>query len=342
MLGSEGEWEGAAVLREIPSPTGLYLCGTLRDVMLWLLLPAERRKRAFSPGARAVRARQLPNDAPRDLAGHLTLLLGICDGSIGPEQVSAVCVAVASWARANGALQTELDYWQAAALAAPEDAVLALTTATLASDQGELGRAETWYRRTIKLARVKKEWDTYVRAYLGLGTMYNSQENGPAAKAVMERALKAALRWRLRDLAGEAHHHLFYVWTGFGNLRRAYEHAASARKHYGEGHPLLGRLTADVDAVQALAQTLRSSGGRNESGRKPLGLLPAAAERIGSGSGVSRASEKRGPCPPRRPRAGTDRRAPLLALVIERAYHVAQLVRLRSPNRDPRSERESE
>lgn len=141
VLGKEGEWEGGAILREIPSPTGICLFGTIRDVMLWLPLPADRRSGAFSPGARAVRARQLPKDAAPDLAGHLTRLLGICDGEIiRPEEVSAVCLAIASWAQAGGALQTELAFRQAAALGMPADAALSLATAGDGSDAEGLER----------------------------------------------------------------------------------------------------------------------------------------------------------------------------------------------------------
>lgn len=248
VLGMEGEWEGGAIVREITSPIGVYLFGTLRDVMLWLLLAPNRRGQGFSAEARGFRASQLAkSEAPPELAEPLTHLLSICEGEIRQEDVSATCLAIATWARADGALQTEIAFHQAAALASPDDMALSLATARLARDHGQHRRAETWFRRTIKIARLKKDWTTYVRAYLGLGTMYNRLGNGPAAKAVMERALNAARRWRLRQLAGEAHHDLLHVWVDAGDLRRAYDHARSAELHYRAApKQLLARLAGDI------------------------------------------------------------------------------------------------
>ena len=248
VLGTEGEWEGGAIVREITSPVGVYLFGTLRDVMLWLLLAPNRRDRPFSAEDRGSRALQLANsEAPPELAESLTRLLSIGEGEIRQEDVSAACLAIATWAHANGAFQTELAFRQAAALALPDDMALSLATARLARDQAQHRRAETWFRRAIKIARVKKDWTTYIRAYLGLGTMYSRLGNGPAAKAVIDRALNAARRWRLRQLAGEAHHDLLHVWVDAGDLRRAYEHARNAELHYRAApKQLLARLAGDI------------------------------------------------------------------------------------------------
>jgi hypothetical protein len=250
VLRTEGEWEGGMILQEISSSCGRYLFGTLRDVMLWLVLPPNRRDQAFAPGSRELRASQLrKSDAPLELRGYLSAILRICDGEIGSDEVGAACLAIATWARTNGALHTELAYRQAAALASPNEAVLSLATARLSRDLALHRRSETWYRHSIKLARTNKDWNTYIRAYLGLGRMYDRLGNGPAAKAVMERALKAALRWRLRQLAGEAHHDLFHVWAPL-DLRVAYEHARSAEVNYRSApKELLARLAGDVATI---------------------------------------------------------------------------------------------
>lgn len=238
------------IVREIGSAPGRYLFGTLRDVMLWLLLPRDGRSKAFAPGARELRTGQLQRcDASPELFGYLSAILPVYDGVLKPEELSAGCLGIATWARSRGALHTELAYRQAAALARPNEAVLWLGTARLARDLALHRRSETWYRHTIKLARSNKDWNTYIRAYLGLGRMYDRLGNGPAAKAVMQRALKAAGRWRLRQLAGEAHHDLFHVWAPL-DLRLAYEHARSAEANYrGAPKELLARLAGDVATI---------------------------------------------------------------------------------------------
>lgn len=215
--------------------------------MLWQLLPPNRRREAFFSSASERRRRQLGQvNVPSELRDALTKLVRIVDVAVDEAEVSAACNAAGDWARASGALYCELAFRQAAALAQPRDVALALAVARLARDLNQMRRAETWFRRTIKAARLGKQWELYIRAYLGLGTMYNRLGNGPAAKAVMERALNAARRQRLRQLAGEAHHDLFHVWVGLRDLRRAYEHASSARSCYADAHQHLVRLAADL------------------------------------------------------------------------------------------------
>jgi len=250
VLGTEGEWEGGAILREITSPTGLLLFGTLRDVMLWLMLPPALRRDSFPSAEAQFRYLHVENsDVPEELRQPLRKLAEVRTNEADQEEVGVVCLSIADWARDNSARETELAFRQAAALARTSDIVLSLAIARLARDLSHLRRAETWFRRTIKLARLSKDWETYIRGYLGLGLMYSRTGNGPAAKAVMERALNAARRWRLRPLAGEAHHQIFHVWADQGDLRRAYEHAKSARTCYGDAHPLLIRLAADLGVL---------------------------------------------------------------------------------------------
>lgn len=247
-LSAEGEWEGGQILRELPTSVGWYLFGTLRDVMLWLLLKPERRDGAFAPGSLELRLTELTRaGAPPELHQHLTHLLSICSGVIAEDEVWRACRGVAAWAGGEGALHTELAFRQAAALAQSHDPGSSLITARLARDLSQYQRAETWFRRTIKLARTQKSWTVYIRAYLGLGAMFSQLGNGPAARAVTERALLTATRWRLRQLAGEAHHDLFHLCADVGDLRRAYNHVKTAEICYrGASSDLLMRLAGDI------------------------------------------------------------------------------------------------
>ena len=258
VLGDEGDWEAGPALRELSSGLGVCLFGTIRDVMLWLFLPPHRRRDAFDSGAAGLRLAELRRcGAPPDIDPHLTSLARVCGGEIHPDEVGSACLSLASWARASGARQTELALRQAAALARPSDAALSLCVARLAQETTRHRRAETWFRRTIKLARSRKDWHTYVQAYLGLGATFVRLGNRPGASAVLKRALAAAQRWRLGPLVGEAHHALFQVHSELGDLRTAYEHAARARIRYGASKAHLQRLAADVAVVSIEAGSPR-------------------------------------------------------------------------------------
>jgi tetratricopeptide (TPR) repeat protein len=148
------------------------------------------------------------------------------------------------WAEGH-APATRLAFAQAAALARPGDPRLALSTARLARDAADSARAETWFRRAVKLAR-GKDWEAYVRAFLGLGIMYHRGGNYPAAGVVVGRALRAARRRRLRALQGEAHHELFVIALGGHRTATAYSHATAALEAYGPDHPRVPHLAHDL------------------------------------------------------------------------------------------------
>lgn len=250
-LRPDGDWLGGGIIRELSSPVGPVLFGTYRDVVLWLVQVPSRRTEAFSSDALDLRRAELSRcEIPLELAPHLETLLGIYSATIESGTAGSACLSVASWAGLAGAQHTELEYTQAAALAAPSNPGYSLATAKLARSLAQYPRAESWFRRTIKLARGSKDHSNYVLAYLGLGTLYGRIGNGPAARATMERALRTARRWRLRELIGCAHHDLIAVWAEMGDLRRAYEHARNAQEHY-ESPTLLIRLAADVATLWA-------------------------------------------------------------------------------------------
>lgn len=247
VLKAEAEWEGGAILREFPTSLGLVLFGTLRDVMLWLLPAHSRASSLFDPASVQTRHVQLAGTfAPEELARLLEVLIGVCDSSVDRSHVGAACVGVAGWAGGIRAPHTELAYIQAGAVALPDCLDHALSTAKLARELSQYRRSETWFRRTIKRARIVSDRSAYVLGYLGLGTLYGRTGNGPAAKSVIELALRQATRWRLQELIGRAHHDLIRVFAEVRNLRAAYDHAAEAGRRYC-GYPgQQVRLAADV------------------------------------------------------------------------------------------------
>lgn len=245
---SEEAAEAADIIRELPGPDGIVVAGALRDLMLWLDTPASERGDLFVGGAGERRQTQIKRT---ELDGELwvpiftlaTLAEDPC--GVSPSRLLYAVNRVAAWAGEQGKPATKLAFVQAAALLIPVDPKLALDVAKLARDIGEHARAESWFRHTVRLAR-KTDWETYVWAYVGLGVLYINAGNLAAASTVMARALKTALRHRLRPLSGVAHHHLFHLAAEAGRPRNAAEHVVSALNAYGPDHPRLPYLVSDV------------------------------------------------------------------------------------------------
>lgn len=252
LLRPADEAEGAAILRELPNASGMMLFGALRDVMLWLLAPQGERGSLFPESSERLRREKIEGgEVEPHLFPFLLRMAAMTEVAETHSQaeVGALCAEIAMWAGANDLPHTELAFTQACAIAQPKVLIHALRTARLARDLGQFPRADTWFRHTIKLARSLMMWDTHVDGMLGLGTCYLRAGNGPAARAMYERALKGAKRWRLRTLEGAAHHDLFHVCVDAGEIRHAYEHANSARVAYGKLESYLLRLAADLASL---------------------------------------------------------------------------------------------
>jgi tetratricopeptide (TPR) repeat protein len=237
--------EGAEILREVPGAAGVVLWATLRDVLLFLGARPEERGALFPAGAGEARRADAAgvDEALRAPLGVVAQMMDDAQAARRPRVASA-CLAVARWAQGH-APATRLAFTQAAALARPADAALALATARLARDHADAARAETWFRRAVKLAR-GRDWEVYVRAFLGLGVMYQRSGNFPAAGAVVRRALRSARRRRQPDLVGDAHHELFLIATDAGQLHGAHVHAQAALRAYGPRHPRVPYVAHDV------------------------------------------------------------------------------------------------
>jgi tetratricopeptide (TPR) repeat protein len=225
---------------------GVFLFGTVRDVMLWLL-PSDGKAPAFLMGGGRPELEAII--APPQLVRELDLLSRLFEGGIGNNEIGGACIRVARWASARSAPNTELAFTQAAALAEPDHVEYAFETGKLARELSQHRRAESWLKYTIKSARRIGDRRTYVLSYVALGNLYRRIGNGPAAKAMMEFGLGRAQAWRLGEEAGRAHHDLIRVLAEHGDVRGAYHHAKEAERHYGAAPMLTLRLAADVAAL---------------------------------------------------------------------------------------------
>jgi tetratricopeptide (TPR) repeat protein len=244
-------FEGLSVLEEVPGEKGLVLWQSLRDALLWGQTRPEARSDLFAAGAEparvaAILASGLPPEAEEPLR-TIAHMLGATD-TAREENVSLACRQVSLWADERGTMATSLAFAQAAAVVTPGDPATSFAVAKLARRRAENARAETWYRRTIALARQAGDWPTYALAFLGLGTLYVQRGNYPAARRFYTRALRAAGRNSLHDVSGSALHDLFSIAVETGETANAHELARSALEAYGPAHPSLPRLAKDVAA----------------------------------------------------------------------------------------------
>jgi len=247
--GDGDAFEGLSVLEENPGDLGLVLWQSLRDAMLWGRADSAERDALFAPAADTSRlASMLAAGAPAETEEPLKVLAGMVGHPdvAREENVALACRELAGWAEARGLLATALAFGQAAAVVTAADPSCAYNVGRLARRRAEHARAETWFRRTIALARQAGDWPTYAMAFVGLGNLYVQRGNFPAARRFFERALRAAGRNSLHDIEGMALHDLFVIAVDTNDTAQAHDLARGAFEAYGPHHPRLPHLAHDI------------------------------------------------------------------------------------------------
>jgi len=241
--------EGMEILREVGGEVGVLLWQAYRNVMFWSTTDEGERGHLFSPRAGERRREELGEArVPAELTGALdavAAMLASPDGIVGNE-VADACTAIARWAEEEGHMNTALAYTQAASVASPRNARLALAVGQLARRRAELARAETWFRHTIMVSRQIGDWEAYSRAYIALGNMFVARGNFPGAHRMHIKALRAARRKGMPQIQGMALHDLFVIADEAGRHDQAEEYARQAFRAYGTTHPSLPSLAHDV------------------------------------------------------------------------------------------------
>ncbi|MBW3655700.1 MAG: hypothetical protein KY444_06315, partial [Gemmatimonadetes bacterium] len=160
--------EGMEILREVGGEVGVLLWQAYRNVMFWSTIDEGERGHLFSPHAGERRRQDLAEARiPAELTEPLdaiAAMLASPDGTDGGA-VADACTGIARWAEEEGHMNTALAYTQAASVASPRNARLALAVGQLERRRAELARAETWFRHTIMVARQIGDWESYSRAY---------------------------------------------------------------------------------------------------------------------------------------------------------------------------------
>lgn len=241
--------EGMEILREIGGEAGVLLWQAYRNVMFWASVEQGERAQLFSPAAADRRSAEIAEARlPDEVREPLSAIAGMLEGPDAAEgdTLADACTLVARWAEAEGHVNSALAFTQAASVASPRSARLALAVGQLARRRGDMPRAETWFRHTIMVARQVGDWDSYSRAYIALGNMLIARGNLPAAGRMHIKALRAARRKGLQQLQGMALHDLFVIADEMGRDEQAEEYARQAFRAYGAGHPSLPLLAHDM------------------------------------------------------------------------------------------------
>ena len=241
--------EGAEILNEVVSETGVLLWKSLRNVTLWSSTTPREQLELFAVGARERRESEiLAVDPDRPLVEPLRVLASLLDNQAGVrhEAIALTCRKIAQWAESRNAAQTSLAFIQAAALACPGDAQLAYEVGRMAREQVQHARAESWYRRAVMLGRQTGDWTAYGWAYIGLGNLTMQRGSLPGARRSLVKALRAARRHGLVGIQAAAYHDLFIVALDGDSAATAQRYAREAFHLYGTGNPRLPLLAQDV------------------------------------------------------------------------------------------------
>lgn len=240
---------GYRVLDELQTTLGVALWQFLRDADLWSTTPPAERNRLFAPGAARRRRERMPAlEQARELRRPLEALSRALDARKRNSglQVMRACKAVSRWAGDKELPRTALAFAQSAAIATPDRAGPAYMVGLLSRRNAEYRRAETWFRRTLGLARRNEDWRYYGLACLGVGNLHRQRGDYPRARSWFIRALRTSRRKALWDVRPMAMHDLFCVAANGGQLEEADAWAQRAFRAYGPQHPRVVALAHDV------------------------------------------------------------------------------------------------
>lgn len=243
-------FEGFNVLDETRNELGVLLWQSLRDVDLWSLERPEGRAALFTPGSLRRRSERIEHEVPMDhparpLLEAVTRLLEAPD-RVSEQEVSQVCEDISRWASDTGLPRTALAFAQRAALAAPDEAGPAYLVGLVSRRLADYRRAESWFRRTLALSRLNRDWRYYGLAHLGLANLHMQRGDAPRARIRLLRALRASRRYGLWSVRSMVLHDLFCITATGEHADHAEMYARAAFRSYGRRHPRLPVLAHDV------------------------------------------------------------------------------------------------
>lgn len=231
------DWD--LVLAEIESEFGAELYALVRQVRLAADCPAERRPKLFRKGNRHVAERRTEalHEAPASIRESLRLLMRITSKMPPSDrEVALACERIAIWAQEEGFPDTAIHFAEAAAAISPQDPYFAFIAGRTNRLVGIPWRAEVFYSRAIRYGYRQQNWDSYVRANLGLGRLHADRGRLRTAAKHFFSAARAALDQGHDWLAAQTYHDLFPLHYELGEISKAHELAHKALATYPQHH----------------------------------------------------------------------------------------------------------
>jgi tetratricopeptide (TPR) repeat protein len=244
-----GEVAGTEIVRELPPELALTVWQVLRSVLLWAAEVPSQRGDLFEPRAMEQwEVELLQGTFDADLRYPLAVIVGeLADPeAASPEQMAHACLCVTEWGLAHNATRTALAFTEAAALCRPDHPRYAWMAGRLLRRHGYLREAEQWIKRAVRVAGRTGDWETHTLGLNSLGNVFYEAGKYPESLRMLEDALRASRKHRLRAREGEILHDLFAVTVWGGDLARAEGFAQAAFEIYRTGHHRLPALAHDV------------------------------------------------------------------------------------------------
>lgn len=239
-------FEGVPILNDVRGPLGCALWQRFRDVLLWCATPPALRASLFASHAGGPPCGTGPlEEAGLRRPAQVLARLVASPEAVLEHEVADACTAVSDWAADAGHGGVEESFAEAAAAALPRDPDRALYAGRAARRNGSLDRAQDWYRYGFALARRQGDNEAYVLALIRWGALLEQRGERDRARAMQQRAWRAARRFKLRKLGAYARHELLCIAVYGGTFDEGMDHASTALRLYGRFDDRFAQLAHD-------------------------------------------------------------------------------------------------
>ena len=236
------------LLRDVGGALGLLLWQRVRDVRLWARVDPEARRGLWGP-PETMEYERIAYASLEDarLSEPLAVLASMVrfPDLVSAEEIAGACLRIAEWGETTGAIETAVQFAEAAAAAVPTDAAAALTAGRACRRVGASERAGIWYQRAIPLAWRGAQLETYIRAQLGYGFVLFTMGSVTKARAHYKRAARVASWAGKYAVAAEAQHDLLTIASDTGRYDDGGAHAKKALELYPHKHRRVPYLVHD-------------------------------------------------------------------------------------------------
>lgn len=230
------------VLERAPAGVGLLFWRFVNDLETWRIAP--ETECLFAPPDLASWRTCYPDELAA--AFHTLETIWLDPARAVPGALIGAAQSVWEWCERNDSIEAALHFSEWAARVDEENPAFCRIAGYFARMRGETRRAEMWFRRARRLARIHKNEPEFVKAHLGLGSIAADLGLLDDAASHATRAFKAALRCGQHKLAGWAYHDLMLLKIGLGRYDEAWAHGLDAIALYKRDHPRMPALAHDL------------------------------------------------------------------------------------------------